>query len=102
MIVPDEEEPQMVDTNTIIAALEQATDLRETAQVTTFRGFRTTEDGSIQEVTIDILDRGEHAGAERYTVSFRSDDGRRGGSSDYLATVEDAIGVAMVHWEQLG
>jgi hypothetical protein len=92
----------MVDTNTTIALLEQTTDLRETAQMTTFRGFRTTEDGSMQEVTIDVLDRGERAGAERYTVSFRSEDGREGGSSDYLPTVEDAIGVAMVRWGQLG
>jgi hypothetical protein len=92
----------MPDTNASIALLEQTTDLRETAQVTTFRGFRTTEDGSIQQVTIDVLDRGELAGAERYTVSFRSDDGREGGSSDYLATVEDAIGVAMAHWGRLG
>jgi hypothetical protein len=92
----------MVDTNATMAFLEQATDLRETAQVTTFSGFRTTKDGSIQEVTIDVLDRGGRAGAERYRVSFRSDDGRGCGSGDYFATVEEAIGVAMVHWGQLG
>ena len=91
-----------MDTNAIIEFLERETDLRDTAQVTTFVGHRTTEDGTLQKVTFEVEDRGERAGAERYTVSFRSDDAKGGGSSDYHATVEDAIGTATVHWERLG
>jgi hypothetical protein len=94
----------MVDTNAIIEFLEEETDLRETAQVTTFRGSRPTSDGYIQQVTLEVLDLGERAGTERYTVSFSSDDGRRGGTSGYFPAVEDALAMATAppHWGQLG
>jgi hypothetical protein len=91
----------MADTNAIIEFLEQQTNLSETAQVMNFRGYRKTGEGDIQAVTIEVLDRGERAGAYRYAVSFRSDDDL-GGGGDYAETVEDAIAIATVHWGSLG
>jgi hypothetical protein len=44
--------------------------MSQTYQVTTFEGVRDRPDGSLQEVSVEVFDAGEDAGARRYMVTL--------------------------------
>ena len=90
----------MADTNAVIRYLERATDLTETAEVSTFEGYRPTEDGGMQEVTVTVLDGGEGAGELRYSVFARTEDGKEA-RGNAAGTLDEAVAIMAVHWGQL-
>lgn len=85
------------DTSAVIEALNDAASGSETWRVETFTMQRQSEKYGWQDVTIEILDRGESI-RPRYHISATTPDGQRcsGNSDDDLATV-----IATVHWYQL-
>lgn len=89
----------MVDTTEVIAYLVRDTDLSETAQVTTFVGYRPA-DGGMQEVSVAVLDAGEGVVPDRYAVFARSEDGKvaRGNPA---ATLDEAVSNMAAHWSEL-
>lgn len=89
----------MVDTTEVIAYLVRDTDLSETAQVTTFVGYRPANEG-MQEVTVTVLDGGEEAGPDRYTVSARSENGKEA-HGNTAETLDVAVAIMAVHWPEL-
>ena len=78
-------------TTDTISRIERELGMSETSQVTTFEGIRETADGSIQEITVELLDAGKGAGPRRYAVSVRFE----GGGDDIIgnpaATLDDAL-----------
>jgi len=78
-------------TTDTIRRIERELGMSETSQVTTFEGIRETADGSIQEITVELLDAGKGAGARRYAVSVRFE----GGGDDIIgnpaATLDEAL-----------
>ncbi len=54
-----------------IRRIEKGLGMSETCQVTTFEGIRENGDGSLQEVTLEVLDAGKGAGDRRYAVNVR-------------------------------
>jgi hypothetical protein len=55
-------------TTDIIRRIERELGMFETSQVRTFEGIRETADGSILEITVELLDAGKGAGARRYAA----------------------------------
>ncbi len=75
------------------------TALSETAQVTTFVGYRPAN-GGMQKVTVTVLDGGEVAGPDRYAVSARSENGKEA-HGNTAATLDEAVTIMAVHWPEL-
>ena len=71
----------------------------EVYQKTEFLCYRTREDGSVQDVTVTILDAGPNSPAGlRYNVSAKAEDGARASGNS-----ENSLDVALliVHWGDL-
>jgi len=63
-----------MDTTDTIRRIERELGMSQTSQVTIFEGIRDRPDGSVQEVTLEVLDAGEDAEARRYTVNLQLED----------------------------
>jgi hypothetical protein len=59
-----------MDTTDTIRRIEGELGMSQTYQVTTFEGVRDRPDGSLQEVSVEVFDAGEDAGARRYMVTL--------------------------------
>ena len=69
----------------------------EAHEVRTFRAYRNSKDGGVQEVTIEILDAGPTKPDNRYRCVARAGDkSASGNSAESISTV-----LAMVHWWDL-
>ncbi len=77
----------------IINTLRKVAGLFEIYHVTTFRGFRKNSKGTIQELTIDILDSGG-----QYTCVVTSDDGKK--TTGNPGSPLDLV-LRTVHWADL-
>lgn len=91
----------------IIRCLEEGAKMFETSRRTTFqgsdlqeafRGFRTNKAGENVEITVEVLDAENGAGAHRYAVSAYSKDGKEA-HGNAAATLEEAI--PNVDWDEL-
>jgi hypothetical protein len=54
----------------------------------------------MQEVTVTVLDGGEEAGPDRYTVSARSENGKEA-HGNTAETLDVAVAIMAVHWPEL-
>jgi hypothetical protein len=84
-------------TDAVIAYLNNLPHLFEAAHVTTFKCYRETADRRTQEVTLEILDAGPGVGP-RYRCVARSDDGKvaSGNPGDRVDSV-----LSTLHWWDL-
>ncbi len=85
--------------NDVLPKLEKQGGLFEVYHVSTFRGFRKAKDGTVQEVEVQILDRGEAVDPHlRFICEAISSDGRRaiGNSADSVS-----VALSIVHWYDL-
>jgi hypothetical protein len=98
----------MVDHRETIRRLEEDARMFEIDRTTTFqgsdlqeafRGYRENRVGEKVEVTVEVLDAGDGAGAHRYAVSAYSQDGKEA-HGDEAATLEEAV--PNVRWDALG
>lgn len=83
----------------VINFLTQQVDFSEAYHLTSFVGFRELpEDGSIKQVSIQILDAGSNSGHPRYQASVQDEDGRmaHGEPADTLDELLTGI-----HWFHL-
>ncbi len=85
--------------NAVIAYLNNLPRLSEAAHVTTFKCYRETDDGGMQEVTVEILDEGPEVEHARYSCVARSNDDKAA-SGNPADRVEVAL--SFVHWQNLG
>jgi hypothetical protein len=96
-----------MDTDEVIAYLNDLPRLFEAANVTRFRCYREAADGRTQEVTVEIYDGGpiieqqddgQEVEVRRYHCVARSNDGKAvsGYSADKVSTV-----LSTVHWWEL-
>lgn len=72
----------------------QGSDLQEA-----FKGYRENKAGERMEITVEVLDAGDGAGAHRYAVSAYSQDGKEAHGTE-AATLDEAI--PNVQWDVLG
>ena len=72
----------------------QGSDLQEA-----FKGYRENKAGERMEITVEVLDAGDGAGAHRYVVSAYSQDGKEAHGTE-AATLDEAI--PNVQWDMLG
>ena len=63
-----------MDTTDTIRRIEGELRMSQTYQVTTFEGVRDRPDGSVQEVSVEVFDAGEDAGARRHMVTLNIED----------------------------
>jgi hypothetical protein len=63
-----------MDSTDTIRRIEGELGMSQTYQVTTFEGVRDRPDGSLQEVSVEVFDAGEDAGARRYMVTLNIED----------------------------
>lgn len=69
----------------------------EAHEVRTFRAYRNSKNGGVQDVTIEILDAGPTKPANRYRCIARAGNkSASGNSADSISTV-----LALVHWWDL-
>ena len=82
----------------VIEKLKRLLSAGEVYHVTYYQAVRTAKDGTIQEVEIEVLDRGPEDPHTRYHVTAVAKDGRAasGNSGASLDTV-----LATVHWYKL-
>jgi len=71
----------------------QGSDLQEA-----FKGYRENKAGEKVEITVEVLDAGDGAGAHRYAASAYSQDGKEAHGNE-AATLDEAI--PNVLWEVL-
>ena len=64
-----------------------------------FKGYRENKTGENVEITVEVLDAGDGAGAYRYAVSAYSNDAKEAHGNE-AATLEEAI--TNVEWIALG
>ncbi len=72
----------------------QGSDLQEA-----FKGYRENKAGERMEITVEVLDAGDGAGAHRYAISAYSQDGKEAHGTE-AATLDEAI--PNVQWDALG
>jgi hypothetical protein len=80
-----------VGTTETIGHIERELGMSETSQVTTFEGIRESADGSLQEITVEVLDAGKRAKARRYAVNVRFE----GGEDDIIGTPAETLDEAL-------
>ena len=84
-------------TTETIGHIERELGMSETSQVTTFECIRENADGSLREITVEVLDAGKRAKARRYAVNVRFE----GGGDDIIgnpaATLDEALSDVGVH-----
>jgi hypothetical protein len=78
-------------TTETIGHIERELWMSETSQVTTFRGIREDTDGSLREITVEVLDAGKRAKGRRYAVNLRFEGGGEGIVGDPAATLDEAL-----------
>jgi hypothetical protein len=78
-------------TTETIGHIERELSMSETSQVTTFRGIREDTDGSLREITVEVLDAGKRAKGRRYAVNLRFEGGGEGIVGDPAATLDEAL-----------
>ncbi len=83
-----------VGTTDTIRRIEKVLGMSETFQVSTFEGIRERADGSLQEITVEVLDAGKGAGARRYAINLRFEDGADGIVGNPAATLDEALSEA--------
>jgi hypothetical protein len=71
--------------------IEKGLGMSETSRVSTFEGIKELADGSMREVTVEVLDAGKGAGAGRYAVNLRFEDGSDDFVGDPAPTVDEAL-----------
>jgi hypothetical protein len=84
-------------TTDTIKRIEKELGMSETSQVSTFEGIRERTDGSMQEVTVEVLDAGKGAGARHYAVNLRFEDGRDDIVGNPAATLDEALSNVSAH-----
>jgi hypothetical protein len=87
----------MADRDTVFAELEKR-NFFEVYEVTTYKGFREPQGGGVQEVTVEVWDRGPDFGELRFSVKA-TDDEERLATGNPGSTLENAI--MNVHWFDL-
>jgi hypothetical protein len=87
----------MVDLDTVIAELGKHK-IFEVYEVTTYKCFREPPSGGIQEVTVEVWDRGEHFGNLRFSVKVTGDEDQFA-TGNPGRTLEEAF--LNVHWWDL-
>jgi hypothetical protein len=86
--------------NAVIAHLNRLPRLFEAAHVTTFKCYRETADGGLQEVTVEIHDAGPEMEGARYScVARTNDDDGKTASGNPHDRVE--VVLSSVHWWDL-
>ncbi len=82
----------------LLARLKEVSGCFELYHVTEYQGYRHREDGTVQQVTIKILDAGAEERFSQYHVHAEANDGRRatGNAADSIETT-----LAIVHWGDL-
>jgi hypothetical protein len=80
-----------VGTTDTIRRIEKELGMSETFRVSTFEGIREVADGSMREVTVEVLDAGKGAGARRYAVNLRFEDGSDDVVGNPAPTLEEAL-----------
>ena len=78
-------------TTETIGHIERELGMSETSRVTTFRGIREDADGSLREITVEVLDAGKRAKGRRYAVNLRFEGGGEGIVGDPAATLDEAL-----------
>jgi hypothetical protein len=78
-------------TTETIGHIERELGMSETSRVTTFRGIREDTDGSLREITVEVLDAGKRAKGRRYAVNLRFEGGGEGIVGDPAATLDEAL-----------
>ena len=71
--------------------------MSETSKVTTFEGIRENADGSLQEITVEVLDAGKRAKGRRYAVNFRFEGGGDDIIGNSAATLDKALSDVGAH-----
>jgi hypothetical protein len=77
-------------TTDTIKRIEKGLGMSETFRVSNFEGIRELADGSMREVTVEVLDAGKGAGA-RYAVNLRFEDGSDDVVGNLAPTLEEAL-----------
>ena len=78
-------------TTETIGHIERELGMSETSRVKTFRGIREEGDGSLREITVEVLDAGKRAKGRRYAVNLRFEGGGEGVVGDPAATLDEAL-----------
>ena len=78
-------------TTDTIRRIEKRLGMSETFRVSTFEGIRELADGSMWEVTVEVLDAGKGAGARRYAVNLRFEDGSDDIVGNPAPTLDEAL-----------
>ena len=78
-------------TTDTIKRIEKGLGMSETFRVSNFEGIRELADGSVREVTVEVLDAGKGAGARRYAVNLRFEDGSDDIVGDPAPTLDEAL-----------
>ena len=78
-------------TTETIGHIERELGMSETSQVTTFEGIRESADGSLREITVEVLDAGKRAKARRYAVNVRFE----GGEDDIIGAPAETLDEAL-------
>jgi hypothetical protein len=81
-------------TTDTIRRIEKELGMSETYRVTTFEGIRENGDGSLQEVSLEVLDAGKGAGDRRYAVNVRFAGGGDDVVGDPAPTLDEALSAA--------
>ena len=101
--------PNHMDTDDVIACLNDLPCMFGAAQVTRFRCYREAADGRAQRIVVEVYDEGRRVGApdddgpqhvavRRYSCVARSDDGKAasGNSADNVRTA-----LSTMRWKEL-
>lgn len=87
-----------IDIGETIRSLERNGDFFEVREVHSFEGYRDTGSGQPQTVHVKVFDAGPGAGAQRYAVEARTEDGKvtRGNEAESVDTA-----LAITRWNEL-
>lgn len=84
-------------TTETIGHIERELGMSETSRVSTFEGIRETADGSLREITVEVLDAGKRAKAHRYAVNVRFEGGGDDIVGNPAATLNEALADVSAH-----
>ena len=82
----------------MLAQVKEAAGLDEAYHITTFRGYRPTKGAGAALTTVEVWDRGPHAGTSRFTVLAHDELGRSA-TGDPQTTLDRAM--TAVQWSDL-
>jgi hypothetical protein len=93
------ERKRYMDGHEAIRRLKNHADIFEAYEVRTFQCYRHSQDGSVQEVEVKIMDAGPDVDAGvRYSVVATSEDGKTA-SGNSAESIQTAL--AILHWYEL-